>query len=282
MTAMGPEDLLAERVGKDRMLLGKTLWKASMTGSLKHVQPELLTRGINAAIMSSGLGQPTEGINPAMLFDQQARVSRLGVGGIPSLDAIPAEARNVQPSHFGLIDPLVTPESLHVGVDSRVAQATLKGDDGRLYSPFRNVKTGQMEHRSAQDLADAVIAFPGELRTLKPYVSALVGGKIRDVPRTQVQYELPSMDDAFSAISNLVPHEVDRQGPARGHGRPDDHPGAAGARTRRPRWSRPASRGPTGDSYESRYGKHMGALHSDVGGIVQQRRQGQGQDHGPG
>ena len=268
MTALGPEDLLAERVGKDRMLLGKVLWKASMTGGLKHVQPELLTRGINAAIMSSGLGQPTEGINPAMIFDQQARVSRLGVGGIPSLDAIPAEARNVQPSHFGLIDPLVTPESLHVGVDSRVAQATLKGDDGRLYSPFRNVKTGKMEHKSAQDLADAVIAFPGELGTLKPYVSALIGSKIRDVPRSQVQYELPSMDDAFSAVSNLVPMKSTVKGqrevmagrmmtqalPVRDPQAPLVQAGILGS---------------NGDSYESRYGKHMGALHSDVGGTVE-------------
>jgi DNA-directed RNA polymerase beta subunit len=268
MTALGPEDLLAERVGKDRMLLGKVLWKASMTGGLKHVQPELLTRGINAAIMSSGLGQPTEGINPAMLFDQQARVSRLGVGGIPSLDAIPAEARNVQPSHFGLIDPLVTPESLHVGVDSRVAQATLKGDDGRLYSPFRNVRTGQMEHHSAQDLAEATIAFPGELKTLKPYVSALIGSKIRDVPRSQVQYELPSMDDAFSSISNLVPMKSTVKGqrevmagrmmtqalPLRDPQAPLVQAGIMGSNN---------------DSYESRYGKHMGALYSDVGGIVQ-------------
>ena len=268
MTAMGPEDLLSERVGKDRMLLGKTLWKASMTGSLKHVQPELLTKGINAAIMTSGLGQPTESINPSMLFDQQTRVSRLGVGGIPSLDAIPAEARNVQPSHFGLIDPLVTPESLHVGVDSRVTQATLKGDDGRLYSPFRNVKTGQMEHRSAQDLADSVIAFPGELNTLKPYVSALVGGKIRDVSRSQVQYELPSMDDAFSAISNLVPMKSTVKGqrevmagrmmtqalPLKDPESPLVQAGVLGS---------------NGDSYESRYGKQMGALRSDTGGIVE-------------
>ena len=267
MTALGPEDLMAERVGKDRMLLGKVLWKASMTGGLKHVQPDLLTRGINAAIMSSGLGQPTEGINPAMIFDQQARISRLGVGGIPSVDSVPAEARNVQPSHFGLIDPLVTPESLHVGIDSRVAQGTMKGDDGRLYTPFRNVKTGRMEHRSAQDLADAVIAFPGELNTLKPHVSALVGGKIRDVPRNQVQYELPNMDDAFSSISNLVPLKSTVKGQREvmagrmiTQALPVSNPQAPMLQ---------AGIQGSNDSYESRYGKHMGALHSDVGGTVE-------------
>jgi DNA-directed RNA polymerase subunit beta len=268
MTALGPEDLLSERVGRDRMLLGKVLWKASMTNSLKHVQPELLTRGIHAAILSSGLGQPTEGINPAMIFDQQARISRLGVGGIPSLDAIPAEARNVQPSHFGLIDPLVTPESLHVGVDSRAAQATMKGDDGRLYAPFRNMKTGRIEHRSPQDLTDATIAFPGEMQTIKPFVSALVGGRIRDVPRAQVQYELPSMDDAFSAISNLVPLKSTVQGQREvmagrmlTQALPVANPQAPLMQAGIP--------GRAGESYEAHYGRQLGALRSDVGGVVE-------------
>jgi hypothetical protein len=268
MTAMGPEDLLSERVGRDRMLLGKTLWKASMTGGLQHVPPELLTRGINAAILSSGLGQPTEGINPAMIFDQQARISRLGTGGIPSLDAIPVEARNVQPSHFGLVDPLVTPESLHVGVDSRVTQAAQKGDDGRLYAPFRNVRTGRLEYRSAQDLADAVIAFPGELQTQKPHVSALVGGKTRDVPRAQVQYELPNMDDAFSAISNLVPMKSTVKGQREvmagrmiTQALPVQNPQAPLVQA--------GIKGSPDDSYEARYGRHLGALHSDVAGTIE-------------
>jgi hypothetical protein len=267
MYAMGPEDLLSERVGKDRMLLGKVLWKASMTGSLKHIPAELLTRNINAAIQSSGLGQPTEGINPAMIFDQQARVSRLGTGGIPSLDAIPAEARNVQPSHFGLIDPLVTPESFHAGVDGRVAQGTFKGADGRLYAPFRNVRTGRLEHRSAQDLTDSVIAFPGELQTVKPYVSALAGGKTRDVPRNQVQYELPNMDDAFSSISNLVPMKSTVKGQREvmagrmiTQALPVKDPQAPLVQA--------GVRGSQGDSYESRYGRHFGAMHSDAPGIV--------------
>lgn len=267
MTIHGPEDLLAERVGRDRMLLGKVLWKASMAGNLAHVQPELLTRGIQAAIMSSGLGQPTEGINPAMIFDQQARVSRLGEGGIPSLESVPAESRNVQPSHYGYIDPLVTPESLKVGIDSRLTQAARKGEDGRLYAPFRDVRTGKTEWKTAQDLADAVVAFPGELRKPDPYVNALVGGRARPVPRNRVQYELVHNEDSFSAISNLVPIKstvkgqrevmagrmitqalpvVDPEAPLVQAGTPD----------------RP------GDSYEARYGPHFGALRSDSDGVV--------------
>jgi hypothetical protein len=268
MTIHGPEDLLAERTGRDRMLLGKVLWKASMTGGLKHVPPELLTRGIQAAIMSSGLGQPTESINPSMLFDQQARVSRLGEGGIPSLDSVPPEARNVQPSHFAFIDPLVTPESLKAGVDSRLTHAVRKGDDGRLYAAFRNVRTGQTEWLSAQDLDDRTVAFPGELRKLEPYVNALVSGRAKAVPRNQVDYELPEMEDAFSSISNMVPIKSTVKGQREvmagrmiTQALPVVDPEAPLVQSGVP--------GSQGDSYESLYGRQLGALRADSDGVVE-------------
>jgi DNA-directed RNA polymerase beta subunit len=206
-------------------------------------------------------------INPAMIFDQQARVSRLGEGGIPNLESVPAEARNVQPSHFGFVDPLVTPESLKVGVDSRLTQAARKGEDGRLYAPFRDVRTGRTEWKTAQDLADAVVAFPGELRKLEPYVNALVGGQARPVPRNRVQYELVNNEDSFSAVSNLVPIKSTVKGQREvmagrmiTQALPVIDPEAPLVQAGVP--------GSQGDSYEAQYGPHFGALRSDVDGVV--------------
>lgn len=51
-------------------------------------------------------------INPMEIMHQLIRVSRLGEGAITSKDAVPDEARNVQPSQLGLIDPVLTPECL--------------------------------------------------------------------------------------------------------------------------------------------------------------------------
>ena len=82
--------------------------------------------------MSSGLGMPLEEINPAEIFDQGSRITRMGEGGIPSLDAVPDEARAVQPSQFGFIDFLRTPESGKVGVDLRLARR-----GGRQHSALR-------------------------------------------------------------------------------------------------------------------------------------------------
>jgi len=109
-TLLGPEDLISERITKAKNVARQLLWKASAKGHLDNMKSGAYDDSIKAAIMSSGLGIPLEEINPADIFDQQARVTRMGEGGIPSLDAVPDEARSVQPSQFGFIDFLRTPE----------------------------------------------------------------------------------------------------------------------------------------------------------------------------
>jgi DNA-directed RNA polymerase beta subunit len=269
MTLHGPEDLLAERLGKDKATLRQALWKASRTGDLKGIPPNLMTRSVDAAIMKSGLGQPSESINPAMLFEQQGRVSRLGEGAIPSIDAVPEESRAVQPSHFGLIDPLVTPASFKVGVDSRIASGARKGADGRLYGRFRDARTGKLGYKSAEELADATIAFPGELASGRPLVAAMEAGKIRQVDRKSVDYELPDMEAAFSPITNMVPMKSAMKGNrAVMAGRmitqalPLVDPEAPLIQAAVP--------GGGGMSFESQYGPQMGALRAGAAGRVEQ------------
>lgn len=201
----GPEDLLAERFVKDRATLRQLLWKATAKKSLDHIPSGVFNKGISAALIGSGLGSSLEEINPAEIFDHQTRVTRLGEGGIGSLDAVPAESRSVQPSHFGFIDYLRTPESGKVGVDMRFARGAMKGKDGKIYTPVVNLKTGQQEYKTPQELADTPLAFPGQEKSDLPMVAALVNGKMQYVPRNEAQYSVPNMDSTFASLTNMVP-----------------------------------------------------------------------------
>jgi DNA-directed RNA polymerase beta subunit len=264
---VGPEELFAERFGRDKMGLRRMLWRASAQKSLKPVQPNHFTKGLMTALMGSGLGMPIEEINPADIFDQQSRVTRLGEGGIPSLDAVPEEARNVQPSQFGFIDFLRTPESGKVGVDARLSRAVRKGEDGRLYVQFQSAKTGKPVWKSPQDLTESIIAFPGELKTNKPWVAALENGKIKYVDRKRVDYTLKSMEESFSPLSNMVPFKSAVKGqravmasrmftqalPLRDGEAPLVQSGMPGEKDK---------------SFEQAYAKHMGALRADKPGVV--------------
>lgn len=202
---VGPEDLFTERLHKAKDVLRRALWKATPTGSLDKIGTNLYDDAIHSIFMGSGLAMPLEEINTGEIFDQHSRVTRMGEGGIPSSDAVPDEARSVQPSQFGFIDFIRTPESGRVGVDLRMARAAMKGNDGRIYTPVRNIKTGEQVLKSPQDLADAVIAFPGELQSGEEYVDVLDRGRLRNVHRKFVDYEVPQMEDTFSPLGNLVP-----------------------------------------------------------------------------
>jgi len=202
---MGPEDLIAERFSKDRAMLRQLLWKATAKKTLDHVPTGAFNKAITAALIGSGLGSSLEEINPAEIYDHQTRVTRLGEGGIGSLDAVPQESRSVQPSHFGFVDYLRTPESGKVGVDMRFARGALKGSDGKIYMKVKNLKTGKMEYKSPQDIADIPLVFPGEDQSDQPSVAAIVNGKMKYIPREEAQYMAPSMDASFSTLSNMVP-----------------------------------------------------------------------------
>lgn len=113
----GPEDFFAEKMRSAYKIMNPLLWKSTFKNNLSPLASNFLGKHMNSAILNSGLGQPSEEVNNAEILGQLTRMSRLGEGGIPSLDAVPDEARSVQPSHFGYVDPLLTPESLKVGRD---------------------------------------------------------------------------------------------------------------------------------------------------------------------
>jgi DNA-directed RNA polymerase subunit beta len=203
---MGPEDLFAERLARDKDgVRRELLWKATSKGDLQGLPSSALNKQLMAALMTSGLGQAIEEINPAELYDKVTAVSRLGEGGIPSTDAIPKEARSVQPSMFGYIDPVRTPESGKVGVDTYLARGARKGSDGKLYTQFRNLKTGSLDYYTPQQVADLTLGFPGSQSSPGSRVAAMRGGKMVYVPKGEIDLELPNMEAAFNPLANVIP-----------------------------------------------------------------------------
>jgi DNA-directed RNA polymerase subunit beta len=267
-TIMGPEDLFSERIAKDYGGIRRnTLFRSSFRGNLDVVQPGMLTRQLEAALLSSGLGQSLEEINPADIFDKQNRISRLGEGGIPSIDAVPDEARAVQPSHMGFVDPVRTPESFKVGVDVHIANKVRKGRDGRFYAPFTDRRTGKTVWKSPQDLADLTVAFPREMEKTTKRVAAMRGGKLKFVNKKDVDLVLPNFENAFSPLGNMVPMKsaVKAQRMAMAsrmltQALPLENPEAPLVQTGTP--------DEDDVSFEDRYGRFMGAVHADRPGRV--------------
>jgi DNA-directed RNA polymerase beta subunit len=264
---LGPEDLLAERVTRDRQTLQKALWQATFHGHLGKMPPGVFNRSITNVLQTSGLGSSPEGVSAAEFVDHGSRITRMGEGGLSS-EAIPAEATAVHPSQLGFIDLVKAPEAETAGVDSRVAFGVQKGSDGRLYAPFRDIHTGSIVYKSPQDVSNLVVAFPGELAQNKPYVAALDRGRATYVPRHRASLELPSMEQSFSPLSNLVPMKSAMKAQRASMGArmaaqalPLENAEAPLVRSGVP--------GQPGRSFEELYGRHAGAVMADRGGRIE-------------
>ena len=134
-------------------------------------------------------------------------------------------------------------------------------------SKVLNARTGDLEHKTGQDMADATLAFAGEMKSGEPYVRVLQNNRIRTVPREQVDFELPSTEDSFSPLGNLIPFKSMVKGqrsvmgsrfitqamPLRNAEAPLVQSGIPGETNR---------------SFEQEYGSHMGALRSAKDGTV--------------
>ncbi len=264
-----PEDLLSERITKDKAFLRNILFKVTYGGNLRSIQPGVLTKQLRSVILGTGLGQASEQINPSEILDSLSRTTRLGVGGIASADAVPDSSRSVNSSHFGYIDPIRTPESNKVGIDSRIAYTVKKGDDGKLYSPFINTKTNKLEYKAPQDVANLTIAFPGELAKNKPYVAAMSKGETRFVDRDKVDYELPHMEHAFSHLSNMIPMKSAMKGQRLSMGARFLAQSLSLTQREAPYVQSAIPGQHMNRSFEEEYGKYLGAVHANKPGVIQ-------------
>jgi len=263
---LGPEDLFAERIARDHGHLRKQLlFKATAKGNLASVPSSALKQQVEQALLGSGLGQALEEINPSEILDKQYGISRLGEGGIPNNDAVPDEARDVQPSHFGFMDPLRTPESARAGVDLYMARGARKGRDGKIYSKFRDMK-GQEVWKTPQEAADMTIAFPGAMRSKSKRVLAMRNGREKWVPRDEVDLELGRMEDGFSPLANMVPlmSQVKGQRAVMASRMYTQAVPLVKGEAPLVQAAMPDTQG--GRSYEEEYAKSMGALRADKAG----------------
>ncbi len=202
------DDFLKERIGLDarglRAKLGIKL--EASKGDLRKALPSApFTRSVQSFLTNSSLSAVPMQINPMELIDHAVRVTSLGEGAISSERAIPLEARNLHPTHLGIMDPVRTPESFKAGIDIRAALSTRRDDAGNLYGMFRDVKTGEKVPVRAVDIPRSVIAFPGESVRPGKIVDALKNGEVTRVPASEVTHQVDHISDMYGPTTNLLP-----------------------------------------------------------------------------
>ena len=151
-----------ERVIRDRM----------STQELDEVTPKTLIniRPLTAAIKeffgSSQLSQFMDQTNPVAELANKRRLSSLGPGGL-SRDRAGMEVRDVNPSHYGRICPIESPEGPNIGLITALASYAKVNDYGFIMTPYRKVVDGHLTDEIRYMTADEELEYHISQATVK-------------------------------------------------------------------------------------------------------------------
>ncbi|MBE6149969.1 MAG: DNA-directed RNA polymerase subunit beta [Firmicutes bacterium] len=138
-----------ERVIRDRM---STQEVTEVTPkSLINIRP--LTASIKEFFGSSQLSQFMDQTNPIAELANKRRLSSLGPGGL-SRDRAGMEVRDVNPSHYGRLCPIESPEGPNVGLITALASYAKINDYGFIMTPYRKVNDGVLTDEVVYMTAD--------------------------------------------------------------------------------------------------------------------------------
>ena len=96
-----------------------------------------------------------------------------------------------------------TGNSGHAGVDLRATISAHRDEQGNLYTPVLDAKTGKKTYMRSGDLMHKVVAFPHQ--KLVGTVDAFVNGQVKKVPASEVQYQFPTEAYTLSPSTALIP-----------------------------------------------------------------------------
>ncbi len=143
-----------ERVIRDRM----------STQEMEEVTPKTLIniRPLTAAIKeffgSSQLSQFMDQTNPVAELANKRRLSSLGPGGL-SRDRAGMDVRDVNPSHYGRLCPIESPEGPNIGLITALASYARVNDYGFIMTPYQKVVDGKLTDEIKYMTADEELDY---------------------------------------------------------------------------------------------------------------------------
>lgn len=152
-------------------------------------------------------------INPAEMLSASLQTTILGTyGGIKSEQSVTDEAKLINPSHFGFIDPIATPEGSTTGISLRLASGVRKvGNEPKI--PLYNLSTGKMEEVGPKEAFKSNVVLADQVRwvgdkpvPISPSVKMLgpgnepTAGKISDA-----HYVMRRPTHFLNVTTNLIP-----------------------------------------------------------------------------
>ena len=198
-----------ERVIRDRM---STQEITEVTPkSLINIRP--LTAAIKEFFGSSQLSQFMDQVNPVAELTNKRRLSSLGPGGL-SRDRAGMEVRDVNPSHYGRLCPIESPEGPNIGLITSLASYARVNEYGFIMTPYRKVVdrklTDEVVYMTADEeldyyISQAAIKVDSENRILDERVPVRYRGENIMIESDKVDYADVSPQQVVSIATQGIP-----------------------------------------------------------------------------
>jgi len=198
-----------ERIIKDRM---STLDVYTLTPS-QLINPRPVMAVVKEFFTSSQMSQFMDNENPLAELEHKRRLSATGPGGL-TRERAGFEVRDVQPSHYGRICPIQTPEGPNIGLVGHLAGYARINSYGFIETPYFKVEKGkvtsELRYLSAYEEEKYNITHGGTQiddkgRIISQKVEARIKGEPGLVEKEKIDYIDVSPEQFISLATACIP-----------------------------------------------------------------------------
>ncbi len=198
-----------ERIVKDRM---STLDVQDLTPvQLINARPVMSV--VKEFFTSSQICQFMDNENPLAELEHKRRLSATGPGGL-TRERAGFEVRDVQPSHYGRICPIQTPEGPNIGLVNHLAAFAKVNPYGFLETPYFKVEKGRITsevqylnafEEEKYNIASGGVSVDDKKNIISKTVEARIKGDPGLIDKDKVDFIDVSTEQFISIATSLIP-----------------------------------------------------------------------------
>jgi len=198
-----------ERIIKDRM---STLDIHTLT-PVQLINPRPVMAVVKEFFTSSQMSQFMDNENPLAELEHKRRLSATGPGGL-TRERAGFEVRDVQPSHYGRICPIQTPEGPNIGLVGHLASFARLNSYGFLETPYFKVEKGRVTsdihylnayEEEKYNIASGAVPINEKGYIIPFKVEARIKGEPGLADKDKIDFIDVSTEQSISVATSLIP-----------------------------------------------------------------------------
>ena len=184
------------------------------------VSSDLFNRPLSQVFYSNALSQRPDQTNPLDILASKSLVTSMGPGGITSEHQLRPSMKMVNQTHFGVIDPIMTPEGETTGISLHLPIGVRKiGREAKVY--VYDTYEKKYVYKNPAEIHGDWLGSPdyftwkgGQPVTTKDKVMAMSPDNhdFMEVDSKKVRYIIPSSRNLFTEATNAIPFLQCNQG----------------------------------------------------------------------